>query len=271
MIVILVSPSCAGKSFIEKALAEEGYESLVSITTRTPRSGEVNGKDYHFVSVSEFQEMLYRGEIVEHNIFSGNYYGTGLKSLESVIEKQSKGVEPNVAVVLDPNGVVNLTNYLNSLDNPIPYAVAFIDVAPEVAQERFIKRFEDKIIELLDKGERDNQVFTDVVNDYAKRMALILTAEPTWKSKVPFDILIEKSSDRSDVDRFMDKLRSYTPPARAGQVLPDLDIDQKVDPRLFADVKEELRNMGREIIYEYKLNRDGRRHPDATQMCEIGR
>lgn len=56
----------------------------VSSTTRTPRAGEVNGKDYNFVSVDEFKSMIKNNEFIEWAQFSGNYYGSTVASVKQV-------------------------------------------------------------------------------------------------------------------------------------------------------------------------------------------
>ncbi|KAJ2750993.1 guanylate kinase, partial [Coemansia nantahalensis] len=58
----------------------------VSNTTRNPRAGEVNGKDYHFVSREQFLEAVARSEFIEHAEFSGNMYGTTVRAVKDVAE-----------------------------------------------------------------------------------------------------------------------------------------------------------------------------------------
>lgn len=75
---MVTAPSGAGKSSLVKALLERDSEIELSIshTTRAPRSGEVNGREYHFISVNEFEERKARGEFLESALVHGNYYGT---------------------------------------------------------------------------------------------------------------------------------------------------------------------------------------------------
>ncbi|XP_040405625.1 guanylate kinase isoform X5 [Cygnus olor] len=77
--VVLSGPSGAGKSTLIKKLFKD-YENVfgfsVSHTTRKPRPGEVNGKDYHFVTREEMKKEIDAGEFLEHAEFSGNMYGT---------------------------------------------------------------------------------------------------------------------------------------------------------------------------------------------------
>ena len=75
---IVAAPSGAGKSSLVKAvLAEDSRVQLsISYTTRPPRPGEVNGREYHFVDTATFEAMLGRGEFLESALVHGNHYGT---------------------------------------------------------------------------------------------------------------------------------------------------------------------------------------------------
>ena len=71
-------PSGVGKGTICKKVleADRNMRFSVSMTTRAPREGEVDGVDYHFVSTERFEELLHGGGLLEHNKFVDNYYGT---------------------------------------------------------------------------------------------------------------------------------------------------------------------------------------------------
>ena len=75
---IIAAPSGCGKTSLVESLIKNHKNLCVSIshTTRIPRAGEINGTNYHFVSVSEFQKMAKEGEFVEHAEVFENLYGT---------------------------------------------------------------------------------------------------------------------------------------------------------------------------------------------------
>jgi guanylate kinase len=77
-VLVITGPSGVGKGTLIRRLLEEvpGSELSVSATTRGPRDGEVNGRDYHFLGEREFLERVRAGEFVEHARYAGNRYGT---------------------------------------------------------------------------------------------------------------------------------------------------------------------------------------------------
>ncbi|WP_157670292.1 guanylate kinase [Chitinibacter sp. GC72] len=84
---VVTAPSGAGKTTLVAALlaADANVQLSISYTTRQPRAGEVNGKDYHFVERAEFERMINAGELLEHAEVYGNYYGTSQVWINDVI------------------------------------------------------------------------------------------------------------------------------------------------------------------------------------------
>jgi guanylate kinase len=83
LLLVISSPSGAGKTTLARRLAAEfdiGFS--VSYTTRSPRSGEVEGKDYHFVSGERFDQMVAAREFAEWAVVHGNRYGTSIATVE---------------------------------------------------------------------------------------------------------------------------------------------------------------------------------------------
>ncbi|HME38913.1 MAG TPA: guanylate kinase [Steroidobacteraceae bacterium] len=86
---VVSAPSGAGKTSLVKALMERepGIRFSVSYTTRKPRPNEVPGRDYHFVTMEQFTDMVSRDEFLEHAQVFDNYYGTGVRAVEDALAK----------------------------------------------------------------------------------------------------------------------------------------------------------------------------------------
>ena len=84
---IISAPSGAGKTSLVRALLQSDLNLSLSIshTTRPPRTGEINGCDYHFVAVETFKQMLLRGEFIESAEVYGNFYGTSQQWINQAI------------------------------------------------------------------------------------------------------------------------------------------------------------------------------------------
>ncbi|MRU13857.1 guanylate kinase [Roseovarius sp. A21] len=89
LLIILSSPSGAGKSTLTRRLRDwdSSLSFSVSATTRTPREGEVDGKDYHFMSEAEFQRQVANGGMLEHAHVFGNFYGSPRGPVEEAINE----------------------------------------------------------------------------------------------------------------------------------------------------------------------------------------
>jgi guanylate kinase len=87
-LIVLSGPSGVGKSTVVAELRRDCPEIWlsVSVTTRRPRAGEVDGREYHFVTTEEFQRLVAAGELLEWAEFAGNYYGTPRRPLEEKLE-----------------------------------------------------------------------------------------------------------------------------------------------------------------------------------------
>ncbi|XP_033731298.1 guanylate kinase-like [Pecten maximus] len=106
--IVVSGPSGSGKSTLLNQLFTEFPDSFafsVSHTTRKPRPGEVEGKDYHYVALELFEEMIGKGDFLEHAQFSGNRYGTSKQSVRD-IEKTGRICILDVEI----NGVKSIKN-----------------------------------------------------------------------------------------------------------------------------------------------------------------
>ena len=89
LLIVISGPSGVGKGTVRKALFEKKGHDLVysvSMTTRAPREGEIEGKDYYFVTKEVFEERIKQGKFLEYTKFVGNYYGTPLDKVEEQLD-----------------------------------------------------------------------------------------------------------------------------------------------------------------------------------------
>ena len=136
-LVILSSPSGAGKTSIARALVEENKNFLfsVSATTRKSRPGEVNGREYHFLTVNEFKNRIDAGQFLEHAKVFGNLYGT---PLQPVLESINNGKD--LIFDVDWQGGKQIRN--SSLSK---FVISIFILPPSIKalQERLMKRAQD--------------------------------------------------------------------------------------------------------------------------------
>ena len=107
--VILSSPSGVGKTTLTKKIQQKykNFKISVSHTTRTPRSNEVDGVDYHFVSKEKFKELIDKGKFYEYAKIFENYYGT----LKSIVDETIK--ENDILFDIDWQGTKQLSKFKN--------------------------------------------------------------------------------------------------------------------------------------------------------------
>lgn len=90
MLIVLSGPSGVGKGTVRKAIFDQGgndFQYSISMTTRKPREGEVNGVDYYFVSKEEFEHNIETGQMLEYAKYVDNYYGTPLKYVNETLDQ----------------------------------------------------------------------------------------------------------------------------------------------------------------------------------------
>lgn len=149
VILVVSGPAGSGKGTVCNILRESGEFALsVSRTTRKPRPGEVNGKDYWFVSREEFQKYLDEDDFLEYNQYCGEFYGTPREFAEQTI---AKGY--NMILEIDVNGAAQVKEKCDD-------AVLVMLVPPNYAeQERRLRHrgteTEDKILSRLERAREE--------------------------------------------------------------------------------------------------------------------
>ncbi len=92
-VFVITGPSGVGKGTLIEQLLERipELELSISATTREPRPGEVDGRDYFFLSPEEFRRRLEAGDFLEHASYSGNYYGTLREEVRATFGRRAFG------------------------------------------------------------------------------------------------------------------------------------------------------------------------------------
>ncbi|XP_042273441.1 guanylate kinase 1b isoform X2 [Thunnus albacares] len=176
--VVLSGPSGAGKSTLMKRLMKE-HEGVfgfsVSHTTRNPRPGEEDGKDYHFTTREAMQEGIEKGDFIENAEFSGNLYGTSKAAIEDVQAQ-------NLICILDVD--IQGVNRIKETDlNPI-----YISIQPPS-------------MEILEKRLRDRQ--TETEESLQKRLEAARIDMELSKEPGVFDVIIIND----DLERAYEELK----------------------------------------------------------------
>lgn len=89
LLIVLSGPSGVGKGTVRKAIFSQpdtAFEYSISMTTRSPREGEVDGVDYFFKTREEFEALIEQGELLEYAEYVGNYYGTPVEYVRKTLD-----------------------------------------------------------------------------------------------------------------------------------------------------------------------------------------
>jgi guanylate kinase len=168
LVLIVSGPSGSGKStLVKKILQLPGTMLSVSCTTRPARKTESDGKWYNFVSETEFQQMVERGEFLEYaQVFGKNWYGTPSKWLD-----EARAQQKDLVLEIDVQGALQVKQKL-------PGAIAVFVVPPSSADlERRIRArgqdSEDEIRRRLDRARQEMLNYSSydfaVINDDLER------------------------------------------------------------------------------------------------------
>jgi guanylate kinase len=180
LLVVLSSPSGGGKTSIARQLLaarpDVGYS--VSATTRAPRTGEQDGRDYHFLPRNEFERRVAAGEFVEHAAYGGNLYGTLRAEIERIFAARKHAV-----LDIEVEGA-------RQIRQTLPGAVRVFVLPPsgaELIRRLEARRTEDRATlrrrldradeELAAVGEYDYAIVNDNLDHAVARVSAILDAE----------------------------------------------------------------------------------------------
>ena len=181
LLIVLSGPSGVGKGTVRKALfemPEQEFVYSVSMTTRKPRPGEVDGEDYYFVTHEEFERQIKNGNLLEYAEFVGNYYGTPKDKVE---EQLAAGKE--VILEIEVNGALQVREKCKD--------AVFIFLVPPTKKalyDRLLNRGTESEYEVRKRIEKANREFSlahqydyivvnDEIHNAADRIMAIIRSE----------------------------------------------------------------------------------------------
>ena len=137
ILIVLSSPSGAGKTSLATNIVEKNKEVVfsVSVTTRLPRKGEIEGREYYFTDRPKFNSMIRNGEFIEYAEVFGNFYGTPKKDIKTLIQRGK-----DVIFDVDWQGGTQIRN------SHLASSVVSIFILPpsiQVLKERLLSRDQD--------------------------------------------------------------------------------------------------------------------------------
>jgi len=179
-ILVLSGPSGAGKSTIIQAASEEigEYYFSISTTTRSPRAGEIHGKDYFFVSKENFEEDIKAGNFLEYAEVHGNYYGTSLKPVREALDAGKL-----VIFDIDVQGHRLVRAKMNDITTSAFITPPTLHELEKRLRARctddeavILQRIENAKEEILAVGEYDFTIINDRVEEAAKEFVIVAKA-----------------------------------------------------------------------------------------------
>ena len=180
-LIIISAPSGAGKGSVISGLLERDKKNLwlsVSTTSRQPRSNDIPGVTYNFVSKEEFEELIKEDYFLEYTNYVGNYYGT---PKETIKEKLDQGID--VILEIEIEGAMNIKKL-------VPEALFIFIMPPSLktlvtrlknrktdSKDKIIERFHTAYKEINEVTKYNYVVVNDELDDAIDKVESILKAE----------------------------------------------------------------------------------------------
>lgn len=184
-IIILSAPSGCGKSTIAKALidANNNFRQSISATTRLPRDGEIDGVNYYFKTIEQFEQLIKQSAFLEYATIYGNHYGTLKPPTEKLL---NNGLD--VIFAIDRKGA-------ESIKRQIPSSITIFILPPslDILEQRIIARgldsaneiklrMESASAEISYSKQYNYQVVNDNLNDTISTIQSIIQAAKSARS-----------------------------------------------------------------------------------------
>lgn len=181
LLLVMSSPSGAGKTTLSRKLlaADRNITMSVSVTTRAPRPGEIDGKDYHFIAKEAFARLRDNGDLLEWAEVFGNYYGTPKKPVDEALAQGR-----DVLFDIDWQGTQQLAQAME--DDLV--RIFILPPSAEELRERLIRRAQDSAATMAKRmaeasreishwPEYDYVIVNDDIEGAHGQIVAILTAE----------------------------------------------------------------------------------------------
>lgn len=205
LLITLTAPSASGKTYLFEKLLKLGFDHLVSTTTRQMRPGEVEGKDYFYITKAKSAALEKSKAFAELIEFNGVRYGI----TNDEMDKKFSGDKPIVAI-LTPEGV-DIYKHLVTEHNGKLISV-FIDAPEKVRIERLNKRLLSNLNDSAhtEFGKINNTEFSKIIAAHTDRIMKVVTEEREWNKAIKYDITVngEDASDAvSKIQTFIDNIK----------------------------------------------------------------
>lgn len=213
LLIVVSGPSGAGKDTICNNLVDTSDNTWISIsmTSRSPRKGETEGKEYFFVTKEEFEERIKKEEFLEYAVYNNNYYGTPKDKIEEYL---NNGID--VILVIDIQGAINIQKL-------IPTALFIFIMPPDMktlkkrligrkteTKEKVIERFTTAYNEINNVKKYNYVVVNDEVDKAVNKVKSIIQAEKCRvdrieelhldnKEEIIHEILIDKEFENDEM------------------------------------------------------------------------
>ena len=198
LLIVLSGPSGSGKNTVcdmAKEVMPNIWES-VSMTSRKPRKGEVDGKDYYFVSEEEFEKNIEEDKMLEHAKFAGNYYGTPRESVQKQLDAGK-----DVLLVIEIQGALQIKE-------KIPQALFVFLLPPSMkelkrrlrmrkteTEEKLMERFETAYKEINELPKYNYVIVNDKADEAARKLEAIISAEKCRVDRIE-EVFLDTDEER---------------------------------------------------------------------------